>query len=61
MDCALKKRKCPICGREFPWENNPYRPFCSRECKLVDLYNWLSEKYRMPTLDKREEQKEIKE
>ena len=20
-------------------------PFCSSECKLVDLYNWLSEEY----------------
>ena len=49
MDNKLKKKKikCPVCKREVDWEGNPYRPFCSRECKLADLYNWFSEEYRI--------------
>jgi len=28
-------------------EDHPHRPFCSARCKLVDLGNWLDEKYRI--------------
>jgi len=53
MDSTLKKKKkkktirCPICKKETQWEGNPYRPFCSKKCKLADLYNWLSEEYKL--------------
>lgn len=30
---------------------NPAFPFCSSRCKLLDLGNWLDEKYRVPTED----------
>ncbi|AEH45098.1 protein of unknown function DUF329 [Thermodesulfatator indicus DSM 15286] len=42
-----KKIKCPHCGKLTSWENNPYRPFCSERCKLIDLGHWLSEEYRI--------------
>lgn len=42
------KSQCPVCNNETKWESNPYRPFCSRRCKLVDLGAWLGEKYRIP-------------
>lgn len=42
------KRKCPICQREVE-ENEPYLPFCSERCKLIDLGNWASEKYVIST------------
>ncbi len=38
---------CPICKEETIWEENPYRPFCSDRCKLIDLGAWASEKYRI--------------
>ena len=41
------KIKCPVCKKETFWEGNPYRPFCSKECKLADLYSWLTEEYRI--------------
>lgn len=41
--------RCPICKRETPWEGNPYRPFCSERCKMIDLDNWLSGRYRIST------------
>jgi endogenous inhibitor of DNA gyrase (YacG/DUF329 family) len=46
MAGSMKKLKCPHCKRETTWRDNPYRPFCSKECKLADLYSWLSEEYR---------------
>jgi uncharacterized protein len=39
---------CPICHKQVSDRNNPYRPFCSERCKLVDLDNWLSGRYRIP-------------
>lgn len=30
---------------------NPYRPFCSRRCKLIDLGDWLDESNRIPDPD----------
>jgi hypothetical protein len=40
---------CPRCGAQVAWRpENPYRPFCSKRCKLIDLGDWASEKYRVP-------------
>lgn len=41
------KIKCARCGKITEWENNPYRPFCSKQCKLADLDDWLEERYRI--------------
>lgn len=45
---STNKRKvaCPNCKQlaEFSPEN-PYRPFCSKRCKLIDLGMWASEGY----------------
>ena len=43
----MKKVKCPNCGKETIWENNPFRPFCSEKCKLADLSKWLNEEYSL--------------
>jgi len=40
---------CPICRREVFAERNPFRPFCSERCKLIDLDNWLAGRYRIST------------
>lgn len=40
---------CPTCGTKSvfePW--NPWRPFCSERCRMVDLGGWASESYRIP-------------
>ena len=31
-----------------PWTGNPNRPFCSERCRMKDLGNWASERYRVP-------------
>ena len=39
---------CPRCGVKSAWSpENPYRPFCSERCKLIDLGDWAMEKYRV--------------
>lgn len=40
--------KCPTCRKEIAWENNPHRPFCSERCRLIDLGEWMEERYRIP-------------
>ena len=39
---------CPHCGRKHEWHGNPFRPFCSERCKLIDLGAWLDEKHAIP-------------
>jgi endogenous inhibitor of DNA gyrase (YacG/DUF329 family) len=39
---------CPTCRVKTPWHENPYRPFCSERCKLLDLGKWLREEYSIP-------------
>lgn len=41
---------CPTCGIKGTWKSeNPLRPFCSERCKLIDLGDWASEKFRVPS------------
>jgi endogenous inhibitor of DNA gyrase (YacG/DUF329 family) len=41
--------KCPTCGRQIAWsQDNPFRPFCSERCRLIDLGAWLSEQRAIP-------------
>ncbi|MBC7419585.1 MAG: DNA gyrase inhibitor YacG [Bdellovibrio sp.] len=41
--------KCPQCGLlAFYTPENPYRPFCSERCRLIDLGEWASGNYTIP-------------
>ena len=40
--------KCPNCHRPTTYEGNPYRPFCSERCKLLDFGAWANEEYAVP-------------
>lgn len=40
--------KCPTCDKPVEWQENPWRPFCSERCKLIDFDKWTSEEYRVP-------------
>jgi len=48
--------KCPRCGKETESTGNPYRPFCSEHCRLIDLGNWISGAYRIPTKNSDEDE-----
>ena len=41
------KIHCPVCKKETAWKDNPFRPFCSERCRMIDLGNWASEEYRI--------------
>jgi endogenous inhibitor of DNA gyrase (YacG/DUF329 family) len=40
-------KQCPTCKRQVQWQDNPFRPFCSERCQLIDLGNWVNEEYRV--------------
>jgi len=42
-----RKIKCPVCKKEAAWKDNPFRPFCSERCRMIDLGKWASEEYRI--------------
>ncbi|MBE9503302.1 MAG: DNA gyrase inhibitor YacG [Proteobacteria bacterium] len=44
----MKKVKCPSCKKLTSLKDNPYRPFCSNRCKVLDLGAWADEKYSVP-------------
>ena len=48
---------CPVCKNATTWEENPWRPFCSERCKLIDLGKWISEEYK---IEKKEGKKDEK-
>jgi endogenous inhibitor of DNA gyrase (YacG/DUF329 family) len=43
----IDKIICPICKKTAKWKDNPFRPFCSERCKLIDLGKWAGEEYRI--------------
>jgi len=49
MTIQKKDISCPQCGQKNTWKTgNPFRPFCSERCKLIDLGDWADEKRRVP-------------
>ena len=48
-DMSAIQIKCPHCRKETVLgPENPFRPFCSERCKMIDLGTWASEGYRVP-------------
>lgn len=44
------KAECPHCGAVTIVDaSNPYQPFCSGRCRLIDLGAWLDGNRRIPT------------
>jgi uncharacterized protein len=40
--------RCPTCRRTIASEREPFRPFCSERCRLIDLGAWFTEQRRIP-------------
>ena len=50
---STRKIHCPQCHAELVWNpENPYRPFCSERCKLIDFGQWANEGYRIPQAER---------
>jgi uncharacterized protein len=56
-------RRCPICRKPTDSQTNSDFPFCSERCRLLDLGNWASEKYKItsPVFDESELEGEDRE
>jgi hypothetical protein len=40
---------CPTCKKPVPWVvDQPFKPFCSQRCKLIDLGDWATEAHKIP-------------
>ena len=40
---------CPTCRKSSALDpGNPWRPFCSERCKLIDLGAWAAEQHAIP-------------
>jgi endogenous inhibitor of DNA gyrase (YacG/DUF329 family) len=51
-ETSARKIECPRCHKETVYAAaNPFRPFCSERCRLIDLGQWAEESYRIPTQD----------
>lgn len=49
MTERVLKVNCPTCKDIVAWkEDNPWRPFCSERCKLIDFGEWASERHTIP-------------
>jgi hypothetical protein len=42
--------KCPICRKTVSL-GDPFAPFCSERCRLIDLGNWSAGEYRIPVIE----------
>jgi endogenous inhibitor of DNA gyrase (YacG/DUF329 family) len=50
---VLRKAHCPQCNVAMVYDvSNPYRPFCSERCKLIDLGQWSAGAYRIPQVER---------
>ena len=48
-----RKVHCPQCNAAIVWSSdNPFRPFCSELCKLIDLGQWATGAYRIPQVER---------
>ena len=49
---------CPQCRKKVAWrDDNPFRPFCSERCRLIDLGAWADGSHRIagePAMDETE-------
>ncbi len=45
MNTKTTSVDCPNCKKPVEWTNeNNFRPFCSKRCKLIDFGGWASER-----------------
>lgn len=53
------KYRCPICKKPTDSDMDKDFPFCSERCRLTDLGNWATEKYKVtePAADEDLEEK----
>ncbi len=57
---AVSRVRCPTCCQPVDWvPENPYRPFCSQRCRLIDLGTWADESNRLPVWEDDEQSETV--
>jgi endogenous inhibitor of DNA gyrase (YacG/DUF329 family) len=42
--------KCPTCSKLVEWsEKSTFRPFCSKQCQMIDFGTWADEENTIPS------------
>lgn len=45
----VTKVKCPTCQAKVTWNaTSPFRPFCSKQCQMIDFGEWADEEKAIP-------------
>ena len=45
----MQTARCPRCNKTTVLDKeNPFRPFCSERCAVLDLSAWADEQYKVP-------------
>ena len=52
---SYKNQRCPMYKNV---SKHPFIPFCSKRCAMIDLNKWLSESYKVSTLEINEQDNE---
>ncbi len=60
-EIANREFPCPRCKKPARWTDNPFRPFCSERCKMIDLGAWANEDYRVPIDESKENHNDFDE
>ena len=56
MTAMSRTVSCPRCAKPVAWgPESPFRPFCSKRCRDVDLNRWLSGVYAVPGKEEEDE------
>lgn len=51
-DPPVSTVNCPTCGKTVVYTPaEPFRPFCSERCRLIDLGEWATGSYAIPCED----------
>ena len=51
MTTPKRQLKCPKCKKPVIKDGNQFFPFCSEQCQLIDLGQWLDGGYSVPSTD----------
>jgi uncharacterized protein len=44
----MTELRCPTCNVKFDSQHSPALPFCSPQCRDIDLARWMDERIGLP-------------
>jgi len=54
---SIDRMRCPCCNKPLGKDGSEFFPFCSQQCRLIDLNQWLEGRFKVSRpLDPEEKQ-----